>query len=97
MFYVLLCITLCPFKFCNHELVALLSLSSWCIMIVVLLFLVYYDCCVALPRGAIGLSAVYDCNISWSYSLFFVPSLKLEHCCRYLLKLNLYVKHYVVM
>ena len=28
------------------------------------------DGCVALPRGAIGLSAVCDCGISWSYSLF---------------------------
>ena len=41
MFYVLLCITLCPFLFCNHldgeerELVALLGLSSWCFVIVV--------------------------------------------------------------
>ena len=27
------------------------------------------DCCVALPRGAIGLSAFCDFGISWSYSL----------------------------
>ena len=27
------------------------------------------DCCVALPRGAMGLSAVFDCGISGSYSL----------------------------
>ena len=26
---------------------------------------------VALPRGAMGLSAVCDCGISWSYSLTF--------------------------
>ena len=33
------------------------------------------DCCVALPRGAMGLSAVCDCGISWSYSLtIFVSS-----------------------
>ena len=25
--------------------------------------------CVGLPRGAMGLSAVCDCGISWSYSL----------------------------
>ena len=37
----------------NRELVALFSLSSWCL-----------DCCVALPRGAMGLSAVCDCGIS---------------------------------
>ena len=29
----------------------------------------YCDCCVALPRGAMGLSAVCDCGISRSYSL----------------------------
>ena len=28
------------------------------------------DCCVALPHGATGLSAVCDYGISWSYSLF---------------------------
>ena len=27
------------------------------------------NCCVALPRGAMDLSAVCDCGISWSYSL----------------------------
>ena len=41
------------------ELVALLCLSSWCIVVVVWLFLV-------VPRG---LSAVCDCDISSSYSL----------------------------
>ena len=29
-----------------------------------LVFLVSGDCCVALPRGAMGLSAVCDCDIS---------------------------------
>ena len=28
------------------------------------------DCCVALPPSDMGLSAVCDCGISWSYSLF---------------------------
>ena len=32
----------------------------------------WIDCCVALPRSAMGLSAVCDCGISWSYSLFFI-------------------------
>ena len=36
----------------KRELVALLGLSSWC------------DCCVPLPQGAMGLSAVCDCGIS---------------------------------
>ena len=35
----------------KRELVALLHLSSWCLVI-------YY--CVALPRGAMGLSAICD-------------------------------------
>ena len=39
----------------KRELVALLSLSSWCLVFVVW---------VALPWGAIGLSAVCDCGIS---------------------------------
>ena len=30
-------------------------------------FLMYHDCCVALPRGAMSLSAACDCGISWSY------------------------------
>ena len=37
----------------KRELVALLSLSSWCLVIDV-----------TLPHGAIGLSAVCDCGIS---------------------------------
>ena len=37
----------------KRELVALLSLSSWC-----------HDCHVALPQGAMGLSSVCDCGIS---------------------------------
>ena len=32
--------------------------------LIALLFMVFLDCCVALPRGAIGLSAVCDCGIS---------------------------------
>ena len=33
-------------------------------------FLVSRGCCVALPLGAVGLSAVCDCDVSWSYALF---------------------------
>ena len=32
----------------------------------------YYKCSVALPRDAMGWSAVCDCGISWSYSLTFL-------------------------
>ena len=47
------CVILCPFYFCNHhnECLALFD------------FLVPHDCCVALPPGATGLSAVCDCSI----------------------------------
>ena len=38
----------------KRELVALLNLSSWCLVMVERLF----------PRGAMGLSAVCDCGIS---------------------------------
>ena len=38
----------------KRELVALLNLSSWCLVMVL----------AALPRGATGLSAVCDCGIS---------------------------------
>ena len=31
----------------------------------------FRDGCVALPRGAMGVSAVCDCGISWSYSRAF--------------------------
>ena len=44
----------------KRELVALLNLSSWCLMMVEW----------RLPCSATGLSAVCDCGISWSYSLF---------------------------
>ena len=37
----------------KRELVALLSLSFWCL-----------DGCVVLPPGAMGLSAICDCGIS---------------------------------
>ena len=52
MFYVLLYVTLCPFSYCNHldgeerELIALLNLSSWCLVMVERLFL-------AVPRGCL--------------------------------------------
>ena len=48
----------------KRELVALLNLSSWCLVVVGRLFL-------AVPRG---LSAVCDCGISRSYSLTFFGS-----------------------
>ena len=57
----LLCITLCPFQFRNHlegeEKVG-------CFAFIVLQMSCYCKCYVALPHGAMGWSAVCDCDIS---------------------------------
>ena len=57
---VLLCITLCPFYFCNHlkEEEKVGSFDS-----IVLQMNCYYKCYVALPRGAWGWSAVCEYDI----------------------------------
>ena len=59
--FVLLCITLCPFYFCNHleE-----EEKAGCLAIIVLQMYCYYKCSVALPHGGVGWSAVCDCVIS---------------------------------
>ena len=59
-FVVLLCVR-------SSFAIILLVKGGWMLCFV---FLVSRGCCVALPCGAIGLSAVCDCGISWSYSLF---------------------------
>ena len=38
-------------------------------LLCLVVFLVSHDCCVAIPLGAMGLSAICDCEISRSYSL----------------------------
>ena len=60
-FFVLLCITLCPFKFCNHleE-----EEKAGCFAFIVLQMYCYYKYLVALPRVAVSWSAVCDCGIS---------------------------------
>ena len=60
-FLVLLCITLCPFYFCNHleE-----EEKPGCFAIIVLQKDCYFKCPLALPHGAVGWSAVCDCGIS---------------------------------
>ena len=59
MFYVLLCVTLCPFDFFNH-----LDWEERTGCFALFVFLVSRECCVALPRAARGLSAVCDCGTS---------------------------------
>ena len=70
MFYILLCVTLCLSLFCNH-----LDGEERAGWFALFAFLVSRDCCVALPNDAMGLSAVYDCGISWSYSLTILESM----------------------
>ena len=53
-----LCLSLCPFWFCNH-----LGGEEGAGCLAWFVFLVSHDCCVALPRGAVGWSAVCDCGI----------------------------------
>ena len=64
--FILLCITLCPFQFCNHldE-----EDKTSCFAIFVLQMSCYSRCSVALPHGVVGWSAVCECSISWSSSL----------------------------
>ena len=59
--FVLLCITLYPFQFCNNleE-----EENAGSFAIIVLQIYCYYKCSVTLPHGAKGWSAVCDCGIS---------------------------------
>ena len=65
--FVLLCITLLPFYFCNHieE-----EERAGCFAFIVFPMSCYCKCSVTLPHGSVGCSAVCDCGISCSYSLF---------------------------
>ena len=57
----LVCITLCPFWFCNHfeE-----EERAGCFAFIVVGMSCYGICSVALPHNAMGWSAVCDCGIS---------------------------------
>ena len=59
--FVLVCNTLCPFKFCTHldE-----EERSGCFAFIVFCMSCYCKCSVALPHGAMGWPAVCDCDIS---------------------------------
>ena len=64
----LLCYALCPLKFGNHleE-----EEKAGCVAIIVFQMYCYYKYSVVLPHCAKGWSALYECSISWSYSLTF--------------------------
>ena len=57
--FFLLCVTSCPFLFCNHR-----DGKEKAGCFVLFVFLVSGDFCVALPYNATGWSAVCDCGIS---------------------------------
>ena len=59
--FVLLCITLCPFKFCDH--LEVKEVAGFFAFIV--LWMSYYcKCSVTFPHVAVGWSAVCNCDIS---------------------------------
>ena len=58
MFYVLLYVTLCPFKHCND-----VDGDGRAGCFALFVFQVSRDGCVALPHGAMGLAAVCDSGI----------------------------------
>ena len=66
--FVLLCIILSPFLFCNHleE-----EKRAGCFAFIVLRMSCYCICSVTFPHDAVGWSAVCDCGISGSNSLTF--------------------------
>ena len=57
---VLVCITLCPFYFCNLD----AEVRSGCFASIVFRMSCYCKCSVVLLHGAVGWSAVYDCGIA---------------------------------
>ena len=59
--FVLLCISLCPFYFCNHHEE---EEKVGCLASIVLQMHCFYKRSVALLHGVVGWSAVCDCGIS---------------------------------
>ena len=65
--FVLVCITLCSFLFCNH---LDDKVKAGCFAFIVFWMSCYCKCPVALPHSAKDGSAVCDCGISRTYLLF---------------------------
>ena len=63
------CSMFCCALLCVHSSFAIISMGKRAGYFALFVFLVSRDCCVALPHDVTGLSAVCDCDISWSYSL----------------------------
>ena len=90
---VLYFVTLCPFLFCNHldgketELVALLSLSFWCFVIVVLLFLTVPRVClqfvIVIFRDHTHYFGCHSFERRWLWRVCkFESRLRLSHCTK---------------
>ena len=61
-------VILCPFKFSNH---LTEEDRAGCYTLIMLCGVL---CSVSLPHGAVGWSAVYEYDISWSKFAYFVAS-----------------------
>ena len=62
------CSMFCCALLCVHPSFEIISMGKR-ELVALLVFLVSHDCYMALPHDTMGLSAVCDCGISWSYSL----------------------------
>ena len=70
MFVGVLCLSLfCYVLLCVHSMFAIILNGKR--KLVALLLLSYYKCSVALPHGAVGWSAVCDCDISYSLTFYY--------------------------
>ena len=63
----------CCALLCVHSRFAIISMGkrelAALLCSALFVFLVFPDCCVALPHNVTGLSAVCDCGVSYSFSL----------------------------
>ena len=88
---VLYFVTLCPFLFCDHldgeerELAALLSLSSWCLVIVVWLFLSVPWVCLQFVIVKLTILGWHLCEQRWLWRVytFAWSSLNLRHSSKF--------------
>ena len=63
------CYMFCCALLCVHSSFAIILMGKRASCFALFVFLVSRDCCMTLSQGAIGLSAVCDCGIFWSYSI----------------------------
>ena len=62
---------------CVHSSFAIILMGKRELVAVLFVSLVSCDCCVTLPHGATGLSAVCDCGVpDYTYLLFFLKKVR---------------------